>query len=237
MKRTLCVSLSILLLTASASLAQQSVTIQLPSQQVFSVSTTVSVPDRGSAYLGGISRASSGSISRGVPGLSKLPGANRLFNNRGIGTSRGASNVHVTATIIDLHEMDEMILGEAAARRAASGGEALAAQQAAVHRQASFLSQHVGRPAVPLAAEPAAPRVVTLQETPQQIAQTQAQREAEAESLLEGGRKAEAEGKIKVACIYYKMAARQLPAERRDQIMAYVEALRRSESERVASRP
>ena len=56
-------------------------TVQLPTFQSFSVQTTVSVPDRGSIYLGGVNRAGYRSTSSGVPGLSRLPGAGRLFRD------------------------------------------------------------------------------------------------------------------------------------------------------------
>ena len=49
---------------ASASSARAQA-VQLPTFRYFTVDTTVSVPDRGGAVLGGVSRASSGTTSRG----------------------------------------------------------------------------------------------------------------------------------------------------------------------------
>jgi type II secretory pathway component GspD/PulD (secretin) len=84
--------------------AQQNTTIQLPTFNVTTVSTTVTVPDGGTALLGGIGRARESSVTRGVPMLSKVPGMNRLFTNRGIGREVGAMNMSVTPRIIILEE-------------------------------------------------------------------------------------------------------------------------------------
>ena len=58
--------------------AQPNITVQLPTFNVTTVQTTVSVPDGGTALLGGINRLSEGSVSRGVPMLNKIPGVSRL---------------------------------------------------------------------------------------------------------------------------------------------------------------
>jgi hypothetical protein len=120
----------------------QNVTVQLPTFQVFSVATTVVVPDRGSAYLGGVNRAAYGSTTSGVPGLSRIPGVGRLFTNRGIGSEVSSSGAHVAATIMDFEEMDRAILGEAAARRAVSSA---AAVDPAVERKAAFISRNIAK--------------------------------------------------------------------------------------------
>jgi general secretion pathway protein D len=60
-------------------------TVQLPTFNFTTVSTTVSVPDGGTVLLGGIKRLSEGRNERGVPMLSKVPYINRLFRNVGIG--------------------------------------------------------------------------------------------------------------------------------------------------------
>jgi hypothetical protein len=110
--------------------------VQLPSYHVTSVDTTVSVPDGGAAYLGGIYGLSEGSTMRGVP---LTP-----FKNRAIGRSVGASTMSVHATIIDLAEMDEALLAEAAAKRAASPYGPYRVDPV-VAAEASYLSAHVGR--------------------------------------------------------------------------------------------
>ena len=113
--------------------------IQLPTFRFFTVSTTVSVPDSGSAYLGGVRRARYGMTSRGVPGLGKVPGISRLFNNRGSGSSLTSSGASVSASIIDHAEIDALLLAEAAGRRPTG------AVLTVTDRKALILSSHIGR--------------------------------------------------------------------------------------------
>ena len=49
---------AVLFFGATSSVFAQRVTVQQPVIQVFSVDTVVSVPDRGTAFLGGVSTAS-----------------------------------------------------------------------------------------------------------------------------------------------------------------------------------
>lgn len=137
--------------------------VQLPTFQVFSVGTSVLVPDRGTAFLGGVDRAAYGSTTRGVPGMGGVPGLGRLFTNRGIGSEVSSSRAYASATIMDLGELDRAVLAEAAAKRAAAGIPAGAAGTSGrpvdpeVQRKAAFLSKHLAkthRTALP----PAAPR-------------------------------------------------------------------------------
>jgi hypothetical protein len=106
--------LSILLTLAFAAISscvfaqQQATTIQLPTFSFFTVQTSVLVPDSGGAYLGGISRAQSGSRYRGMP-LAKGP----LLGNRGYGSSFQTGGMSVHATIIDNSEIDAAVLGAA----------------------------------------------------------------------------------------------------------------------------
>ncbi|MGI9456471.1 MAG: hypothetical protein ACR2NU_07910 [Aeoliella sp.] len=80
--------------------------IQLPTFRSFSVGTTVLVPDRGTAYLGGINGLRQGQSSFG-------------FGNRGFSSSSNAGGVSVRTSIIDHHELDRALLAEAAR----NGGE------------------------------------------------------------------------------------------------------------------
>lgn len=70
--------------------------VQLPTAGTFSLSTSVSVPDSGSASLGS-SNSSSGSIGRGPMGA------------RTMGAARGGGGLSVQSTVIDLAELDSMI--------------------------------------------------------------------------------------------------------------------------------
>jgi len=140
------IAVAILLLTAPAASAQ---VVQLPTFRSFGIGTTVLVPDGGTALIGGSRSGAIGSVSRGVPGLGRIPGAGRLFRNQATGGSFGVSTMTVTATIIDTEELDRMLLAEAAAERAerarrdrANGITVLDDDQ---QRRADFLNRHMGR--------------------------------------------------------------------------------------------
>jgi general secretion pathway protein D len=84
-------------------------TVQLPTFQVISVSTTVSVPDGGTVLLGGIKRLSEGRTEFGVPLLSKVPYIDRLFRNVGIGRETDSLMMMVTPHIIIQEEEEERL--------------------------------------------------------------------------------------------------------------------------------
>ena len=86
--------------------------VQLPTWSAFGVGTTVSVPDGGNTFLGGVNQASEGRNELGAAGL---PG------NRAIGRQVGAANTRATAKIHDLKEMDEAILAHAPQQPAGAG--------------------------------------------------------------------------------------------------------------------
>ena len=96
------VGLVALLSLATPATAQFPTTVQLPSVRVFSYTGSVLVPDGGTASLGGVSRSSSFSRSRGFG----------PFRNRSAGYAASTSQLTASATIIDLAEMDEAILGQ-----------------------------------------------------------------------------------------------------------------------------
>ncbi|MCA9233824.1 MAG: hypothetical protein KDA44_00020, partial [Planctomycetales bacterium] len=85
---------------AAATTTRSGTTVQLPTFQVISVSTTVSVPDGGTVLLGGIKRLREGRNEFGVPLLSKLPYIDRLFRNVGIGRETDSLMMMVTPHII-----------------------------------------------------------------------------------------------------------------------------------------
>ncbi len=205
-------------------------TLQLPTFNYTTVNTTVSVPDGGTMSLGGVSRASSGSSSRGLPLVGKVPYGNRLFNNQGIGQSRGASNFSVTATIIDHAELDEMVLGEAA-RRTARGDSPLrlGAAPSAEHCRGLELAGHIAAQPEWLPAgevEPARePAVESLAEVQQRNEAARATRAREALNYYEKATALEAEGKSGAAKVYYQMAARRAEGDLQQQIALRLEAL------------
>lgn len=84
-------------------------TVQLPTFEFVSISTTVSVPDGGTVLLGGIKRLEEGRNEFGVPLLSKVPYINRLFKNTGIARSTTSLMMMVTPRIIIQEEEEERL--------------------------------------------------------------------------------------------------------------------------------
>lgn len=86
-------------------------TVQLPTFEFVTVTTTVSVPDGGTVLLGGIKRLSEGRNEFGVPILNKVPYVNRLFRNVGIGRNTQSLMLMVTPRIIVQEEEEARLLG------------------------------------------------------------------------------------------------------------------------------
>ena len=123
MNARLLITISVLALFSaicSSALAQNAPAgaVQLPTFGYSTAPTTVSVPDRGGVYMGGIKRSSSGRIESGAP---LLP-----FKNRSIGNQTSASSFSVHAFIHDFDAMDEAALSAgAAAISNGAGGPAI----------------------------------------------------------------------------------------------------------------
>jgi len=184
---------------AQAPQPQAPTTVQLPTFNFFTVNTTASVPDRGAAYLGGISRGSDSSTTSGLGPL----------RSRAVSSGRSASTMSVHATIIDHAELDRAVLAEAAAKR----GRALLDP---VSSEAAFLSAHVGRSADsrrPLPPSTPERRIGNVAEIRRQAAAKAMQRDLEVTAWLEKARSLEAEGKPSVAKVYYQMVARRTTGE------------------------
>ena len=193
--------------------------IQLPTFEFFGVRTTVSVPDRGGAYLGGVKRSAYGSSSHGVPGL-----GGPLFRNRGVGRSQSAGGASVSATIIDHAEWDRAVLAEGAARR-----RARLDQLGFAERRAEYLSGHVARNDRPQPAtdrrEPTRSALPTADEIRRRNELAQALRADEAVRFYEKGRVSLAQGKANVAKIYFQMAQRRAQGPLLEQVTAQLSAL------------
>ena len=110
-------------------------TVQLPTQRQFSVGTSVLVPDRGTISLGSVSRARESSTRRG------LMGGGPLLQNGGMGREVSHSGATISATIIDLREMDRQVL--AAAKQQRIGSAAVADPRTLAFAQ--YLTRHMGR--------------------------------------------------------------------------------------------
>ena len=94
--------------------SEEGTTVQLPTFQFVTVTSTISVPDGGTVLLGGIKRLSEIRNERGLPILSKLPYINRLFKNVGIGRSTNSLMMMVTPRIIIQEEEEANLIGTAA---------------------------------------------------------------------------------------------------------------------------
>lgn len=123
----------------------QSQTVQLPTIIVFNVQTTVIIPDGGTMLLGSVGRSAMGETSRGVPLLSNVPGAGRLFRNRVTGQETSARNATATAQIISLREMEPEILAEGNRRLAESNHR----PDPETQRRAEFMSRNIGQSVKP----------------------------------------------------------------------------------------
>ena len=130
--------------TATVETAHSQV-VQLPTINVFNVNTTVSVPDGGTMLLGGVRGGSSGSISRGVPGLGSLPYGSRGFRNRAIGNSNFSRQASVNVTIISMREQEAAVMAEAERRMAARSREYNPNGSAETQDRAAFISRNIGR--------------------------------------------------------------------------------------------
>jgi hypothetical protein len=75
--------------------------VQLPTFSFFTISTTVLVPDSGTAFMGGVNGGTGAGRQNGAPGL---PGS------RAGGSSVNAGGMTITAQIHDLREMDRALL-------------------------------------------------------------------------------------------------------------------------------
>lgn len=193
-------------------------TVQLPTFQFSTVNTTVSVPDRGAMYLGGVNRAATGSTSRGTPLLGKLPGLSRLTRSRGISRTTSASSMSVHARIIDHAELDRQVLAEAARLRNARGTSLV---DLGAQRRADFLSRNVGRSAPDLYSSSSSSTVKTatsVDEIRRRNEAARSKRDAEAASYFEKGQLALANGKRGAAKVYFNMAARRASSDLKPQI-------------------
>jgi hypothetical protein len=211
--------LMLLVLAAEAAPAQQpGSAVQLPTYSSFSVGTTVVVPDRGSALLGGIGRASSSRSEAGVPLLPL-----RLFRNSAISAERSASGASITVTIHDFAAMDEFLLGQAGAQQPLPVVPPRAIAMGNLPRPPSAPASPSWRLKPPAGAE--GPEPMSVADARAEREKQQAARQDEAANFFARGRQAEAEGKRNVARIYYQMAARSASGELKQQVLARLAAL------------
>lgn len=192
--------------------------VQLPTFRYFSVQTTVSVPDRGGALLGGVDRASSGSTSRGFGPL----------RNRASGSSVGSSIASVHATIIDHNELDQAVLAEARRRRGdtplmlRNRGErdvSVSRSDDPLLRKADQLSRNVAAREVERPRAAQEEPVESLAEIRARAASRADAKQAEAAAKFAAGLASQEAGKFASARGYFEAAARLGDEELRQQAL------------------
>ena len=200
--RTALLALALLGMGAAPAWAQPAVAVQLPTYSFFGINTTVSVPDRGSVYLGGVNRAQSGLNEARSPLLPFAP-----FRNRGLSTGASAS-----VYIHDFEAMDPYLRGQASSGPALASGDGpgvAGAKRSVPQRSTTSSRPLVLSPAELARQQPLAPV------DPQQ----------EAENLFALGTEAQAQGNLGAAKVFYEMAARRATGELRTQILARLEVV------------
>ena len=222
------VCLLAILLSLSTVVAQAQV-VMLPTHRIFSTSGSVLVPDRGMTHLGSVRWAREGSTTRGVPGLAQLPGVGRLFRNQAFSREMGTSGAAVTATIIDLHELDQQVLGQARFRVPSPEEQEIA-------RKSDFLIRNLARQSAATVSTKPLPfvRPAGVMEIRRQNQVAALQRQQEATEFLLKARQLDRDGKTGVARIYYQMAARRSTGVQQQVIL---DRLRKINSQRAAAVP
>jgi hypothetical protein len=226
MMRVSVLGSALVLLLSMLAMEAPAQVLQLPTFSFATVSTTVSVPDQGSVFLGGIDRAADGRNEFGVPGIT-LPG----FQSRSIGQDRSSTGMFVTATIHDFDAMDQALLNTPSSDVARTSFTARPALPTLVPDvPAGFASRATQRKAVNLAGnwqvEPAKPAPVSdLAVEQASRAARRAERNNEADAYFAHGQQAEADGKLNVAKIYYQMAVRRASGDLKQQAQARLDAV------------
>lgn len=201
---------AVMLATGAVAGAQQpATTVQLPTFSQFTVRTTVSIPDGGSALLGGLDRGFESTTSRGIGPL----------GSRGSSSGRAASGVSALATIVDHAELDRAILAAAASRRTS-----VATVGKAREIEAAVPTNRLTVPQLGVVRDPAA-----LPGSVAAIRQAQAaedlQRSAMVDNYWKQASEAEAAGKPAVAKVYYQWIARHGSGNLSQQAAARLAAL------------
>ena len=179
-------------LCAAETALGQRITVQQPVFEQFTVGTTVSVPDRGSALLGSVSRAGDFSRSSGLFGL----------GGRSRSSFRDHSGVRAHVWIHDFEEMDRLLLEQATAGDRLSSGPVLSGHAgrawdsllARSRSRADFQSARTDWKSVPRKV----PRATSRRESSQ----------ARAEKFYRLGLEAVERGAVGVARLHFRMAVR-----------------------------
>jgi len=214
--------------TVQEAFAQTASSVQLPTFSYFGVGTSVLVPDRGGAVLGGISRSASQLRHFGVPGPIggpwgiaapglvgwPVPGAGQ----RTFGTNSSAQIAGISVWIHDFEAMEAQLLGQ---RQPAIGTALSASPGIGTDNSRPGQQQPVptrmpsgsGLPTSPLDSQMSIQHGSTAEQPVMSVAELRRLREAEQEAQnqeasewLYRAENAQQEGKLGLARIYYQMA-------------------------------
>jgi len=214
-------------MTVTSARGQQGSAVQLPTFSYFGLGTTVSVPDRGSAYLGGVKRAASGVRESGVPLLPSAP-----FRNRSFGSTTSASGASVSVYIHDFQAMDEYLrsqppAGQALVSRDGAAEAIGSVGPAGAKRSMPERSTSLGRDALPREPPAAFSRPLAL--SPTEVARQRpvapVDPQQEAEKLYSLGMEAQAQGNLGAAKVFYEMASRRATGELKDRVLARLQVV------------
>ncbi len=195
-KRAWLLPLAALAMPSPAMAQQDMVTVQLPTFSMFTVSTTVLVPDRGGAYLGGVGRASAGSNQFGPAPAPAAMGAG--------GIERQAAGVQVSVWIHDFRALEPTGTPSGAALQLSG-----AATTAAAAREPQAQS----------------PAIRSVSDWKALRAQQAAEQQQEVLELAEKAAAAAEQGNTAAARIYLQMALRRADDTLRPTIVAELKNL------------
>ena len=215
--RTALLALALLGMGAAPAWAHPAVAVQLPTYSFFGINTTVSVPDRGSVYLGGVNRAQSGLNEARSPLLPFAP-----FRNRGLSTGASAAGASASVYIHDFEAMDPYLRGQASSGPALASGDGVAGAKRSVPQRSTTSSR---------------PLVLSPAELARQQPLAPVDPQQEAENLFALGTEAQSQGNLGAAKVFYEMAARRATGELRTQILARLEVVSPSRQVPRVARP
>lgn len=187
----------VLLLLAAGRVSAQNITIQQPQFSNVTVGTTVSVPDRGSILLGGVNTAADARTMTGP-----------FRSGSRLGSARSSTTMSAHVTIHDFQAMDEYLLNQVpAGGSGAASGSRRSTEDAWQMLRARY--RHAGSTNRAVTS----PRSVTvgtgthrrLSERPAAASTTS---DARADMYYDLGRRSQRAGKLGVARLHFRMAAR-----------------------------
>lgn len=186
----------LLCVPAARAQSEPGLVVQLPTFSVFSVQTTVSAPDSGVAFVGGLGHAASGYASVGPP---LLPWAQRAG-----GQARRYQSLVVRAAVHDLEALDEAVLEQAARMALArETGDARGARGGST----------ADRP------------VASLAELRRRKEALLAAQQRQAQAMYERGKEALGGGQVHTARAWFRMAAYRARGALRAEILDQLELL------------